>query len=110
MSTPQEVQAVKDALDQNPNNLGVGIIHEPTGQIHLRPFDDVPGGHAQLASDLGFPLAEVKGFIIGKSGNDYQVINASHLNNLAAQGATGSLQMPDDLFQKVLQGLSNAGF
>src|SRR6266511_3068246 len=38
MCDPQEVQAVKDALAANSNNLGIGILHEPTGHIHLKPF------------------------------------------------------------------------
>jgi hypothetical protein len=66
-ASPQEVQAVKAALDQDPLNAGVGVLHEPTGTISLRPFDQVPGGHAQLAGDLGLPLSECKGFGVFKA-------------------------------------------
>jgi hypothetical protein len=109
MCSPDDVQAVKDALDRNPNNAAVGIIHEPTGRIFLKPFDDVPGGHAQLAGDQGLPLNEAKGFVIRKHAGGYQAINVSHLNNAAGQGATGSMQMPADLFDAVVQKLKDAG-
>jgi hypothetical protein len=107
MCDPQDVQAVKDALASDPNNIGVGIIHEPTGRVFLKPFDDVPGGHAQLAGDLGFPLSEVKGFIVGRSGAGHQVVNLSHLNS--GQGSPGPMQMPQPLFDAVLQSLRDAG-
>lgn len=109
MCDPQEVQVVKDALAANPNNLGIGLVHEPTGHVHLKPFDTVPGGHAQLAGDLRLPLNEVKGFVIGLSGRAYQVLNVSHLNNPAGQGAGGPLQMPQPLFDSVQQALKDAG-
>jgi hypothetical protein len=44
---PTEIQAIKDALTQDPNNIGVGILHLPTDKIVLAPFDSV-GGHDAL--------------------------------------------------------------
>jgi hypothetical protein len=91
------------------STFGVGIIHEPTGQVHLKPFDAVPGGHVRLAGDLGLPLNEVKGFVVGLSADSYQAINASHLSNSSGQGASGTMQMPQALFASVLQSLKDAG-
>ena len=108
MCDPHEVQAVKDALGRNPNNIGVGIIHEPTGRVFLKPFDDVPGGHAQFAGDLGLPVSETRGFLVGRSGSGYQVVNLSHLNS-AAPGSPGPMQMPQPLFDVALQSLQDAG-
>jgi hypothetical protein len=108
MCDPHDVQAVKDALAQNANNIGVGVIHEPTGRVFLKPFDDVPGGHAQIAGDAGIPLSEARGFLVGRSGSGYQVVNLSHLNS-PAPGSPGPMQMPQPLFDLVLQSLRNAG-
>ncbi len=108
MCDPHDIQAVKDALAKDPNNIGVGIIHEPTGRIVLKPFDDVPGGHAQLAGDLGLPLSETRGFLVGRSGSSYQVVNLSHLNSLRA-GGPGPMQMPQPLFDIVVKSLQAAG-
>lgn len=44
---PTEVQAVKHALTQDPNNTCLGILHLPTDKIVLAPFDSV-GGHDAL--------------------------------------------------------------
>jgi hypothetical protein len=107
-ASPQELQAVKAALDHNPLNLGVGILHEPTGRISLRPFDQLPGGHAQLAGDLALPLGECKGFGIAKAaGGAYVPVNSSHLNG--PQGSPGSLQMPASTFAEIVAALQAAG-
>lgn len=105
---PGEVQAIKDALNQDSLNAGVGILHEPTGRIHLMPFDLVPGGHAQLAGSLGVPLSECKGFGIFKAVNGAFIpVNSSHLNG--PQGMPGSLQMPASTFQEIVKALQAAG-
>ncbi len=106
---PREVQRVKDALQYNDVNLGVGIVHEPTGQIRLSPFDDLPrrGGHVELADALGLPLAECKGFIIARQGDSFMPVNMSHLNG--PQGQPGSLQMPAATFAGVVRALLGAG-
>jgi hypothetical protein len=108
IALPVEVQAVKDALDQNALNAGVGILHEPTGKIHLRPFDQVPGGHAQLVGMMGLPLNECKGFAILKAADGWFIpVNNSHLNG--PQGTPGSLQMPRVTFDEIVQALGAAG-
>src|SRR5947207_1942408 len=106
---PQELQAIKDALDRNPNNLGVGILHEPTGQIHLAPMDALPnrGGHDELAQLLNLPQGACKGFSIAKQGAAYTPFNVSHLNG--PQGQPGSLQMPSPTFAAIVQALQDAG-
>jgi hypothetical protein len=102
-----ELQAVKDALRQDPLNAGVGILHEPTGTIHLRPFDMVPGGHAQLAGDLGLALRDCKGFaIVQAPDGSFVPVNRSHLNG--PQGAPGSLQMPQPTFGEIVRALRAA--
>jgi hypothetical protein len=108
IALPAEVQAVKDALDQNVLNAGVGILHGPTGSIHLKPFDQVPGGHAQLAGMLGLPLVECKGFAILKAPDGRFVpVNNSHLHG--PQGSPRSLQMPQATFDEIVQALGAAG-
>jgi hypothetical protein len=105
---PSELQAVKDALTADPHNLGVGVLHEPTGRIHLAPFDLVPGGPADLAGRFAFPLVECKGFVVSSAAaGGSQVINHSHLNG--PQGQPGSLQMPQSTFGAIVQALTNCG-
>ncbi len=90
-------------------NIGVGVLHEPTGQVRLRPMDALPnrGGHAELAGLLGLPLAECKGFVIGKQADVFVPVNLSHLNG--PQGQPGSLQMPAATFAAVVAALQSAG-
>jgi hypothetical protein len=107
---PAALQAVKDALNQNDRNVGVGILHEPTGQIHLLPMDSLPnrGGHAELASVRGVSQAECKGFAVAKSSTEtFFPVNLSQLNG--PQGMPGSMQMPQALFDDVVQALRAAG-
>jgi hypothetical protein len=104
----QEVQQIKNALLQDPLNLGVGILHEPTGQIFLAPFDSVPGGHFELVTRFQFALADCKGFAITLlPDGTFVPINNSHLNGI--QGQTGILQMPGATFSGIIQALQNAG-
>jgi hypothetical protein len=103
-----EVQTVKDVLHQNPLNLGVGILHEPTGTIYLQPFDDVPGGHAELVQRQGLPPSECKGFAIGFSPDGAFVpVNVSHLTG--QQGGPASLQMPSATFTEIQRALTAVG-
>lgn len=103
-----EVQAVKKAVDQDPLNVGIGVLHEPTGTIHLKPFDDVPGGHAELAMMHNWPLNECKGFVVSKApSGTYVPVNNSHLNG--TQGVPGSLQMPQVTFTEIVNALQAAG-
>lgn len=104
----QELHRVKDALTKNDWNYGVGVLHEPTGCIRLAPFDDVPGGHAELADNHQLPRTECKGFVIAKRPDGtFRVENLSHLNGL--QGQSGSLQMPATTFAAIVQAMQQAG-
>src|SRR5262245_2818857 len=104
----KDVQRVKDALRQNPLNLGVGVLHEPSGQIILAPFDDVPGGHVDLVVRSGLPVNACKGFVICiQPGDVFIPVNASHLNG--PLGTPGSLQMPSTTFADIVQALGTAG-
>jgi hypothetical protein len=105
---PHEVQKIKDELQRNPLNSGVGILHEPSGHISLAPFDDVPGGHAELVQRLNLPQAECKGFAITlQPDGTATAVNQSHLNG--TQGNPGSLQMPPSTFAAIMQALKDAG-
>src|SRR5438128_1537370 len=105
---PGEVQKVKDELQRRPSNSGVGILHEPTGQIFLAPFDDVPGGHAELVQRMKLPHSECKGFAIVLQPNGTPAaLNNSHLNG--TQGMPGSLQMPSAMFDTIVRALKDAG-
>lgn len=108
LADPAEVQEVKDALARTPQNFGIGVLHEPTGQIVLAPFDRVPGGHAELASDQGWGLDACRGFVVTAGGQGkYVVVNHSHLNGL--QGQPGSLKMPSATFDAIRHALQTAG-
>ena len=106
---PLEVQAVKNALNQNGLNSGVGIFHEPTRRIYLIPIDDLPnrGGHTELAAVVNVPQSECKRFVIGKTNAGFLPVNMSHLNG--PQGQVRSLQMPQATFGEIVQALNDAG-
>jgi hypothetical protein len=104
------VQAVKDALNHSSFDIGVGVLHEPTGRVHVTPINSLPnrGGHAELASVLGLRLVECKGFAIVKNpAGAFVPLNVSHLNG--PQGAPGSLQMPQATFAEIVRALQAAG-
>jgi len=105
---PQELQRVQDELRRKPFNSGVGVLHEPSGQIFLAPFDDVPGGHADLVQQLNLPPSECKGFaIVLQPDGSPTAVNSSHLNG--TQGSPGSLQMPQATFDAIVDTLRDAG-
>jgi len=102
------VQSAKDELVKNPNNVGIGILHEPTGQIFLAPFDDLQGGHDRLVVREQFADADCKGFaVVHLPSGSFDAVNASHLNGVPGQ--PGSLLMPDPLFQALVSALRQAG-
>ncbi len=106
----QELQTVKDELDKNDLNVGLGVLHEPTDQIYLAPFDSLPGlgGHAEFVAYLGLSPADCKGFVILRPApGSFTVVNSSHLNGV--QGQPASLQMPPSTFQAILLALRQAG-
>jgi hypothetical protein len=104
---PQRIQAIKNALHQNPVNSGLGILHEPTGRIYLEPFNNV-GGHDLFAKQLGLPANECKGFAITiNPDGTFTPMNVSSLNGPQARPV--ALQMPASTFQNIVQALLNAG-
>ena len=104
----REVQAVKDALTVDPNNLGVGILHDPTGQLRLAPYNDLGGGHDLLTSRFQWPNQQCKGYVVVRlPDGSFDAVNLSHLNG--PQGQPGSLQMDRALFQTILTALRQAG-
>jgi hypothetical protein len=75
---------------------------------HLAPMDNQKvGGHDDLIYLLGLPAHECKGFAIGEQNGQFIPINRSHLNG--PQGQPGSLQMPQDVFNAIVQALRAAG-
>jgi hypothetical protein len=106
---PQEVQVVKDALEADSLNSGVGLLHQPTGRIYLQPMDSLPNkcGHDDLAQIVNVPTSECKGFAVVKSNGNFIPLNLSHLNG--PQGQPGSLQMPQPVFDQIVQALNDAG-
>jgi hypothetical protein len=103
-----ELQKVKDALFYDANNIGIGLLHEPSGRLHMAPFNDLQGGHDELLARTGLPDLECKGFGIGLDPNGvFEVVNKSHLNG--PQGQPGSLLMPLQLFQAIVAALRQAG-
>jgi hypothetical protein len=105
---PQELQRVKDALVKNANNVGVGMLHEPTGQISLEPFNDLQGGHDQLVARKQLVDADCKGFVVVRlADGSFDAVNNSHLNG--PQGQPGSLFMPAAVFQAIVRTLRQAG-
>lgn len=108
-ASPTEIQQIKDALTRDPNNLGVGVIHLPTGAVSMCPFNDLPhgGGHAELVQILGLKQTDCRGFIVGLLGTHYTIVNASHLNG--PQGQPGSVRMSPALFAQLEQALRQAG-
>jgi hypothetical protein len=108
IASPAEVQAVKDALLIDAQNVGIGIYHELTDRVFLAPFDNLRGGgHAALVVAQGLRLSDCKGFVVGRSGNGWTVLNVSHLNG--PQGQPGSLAMPLPLFASIELALHAAG-
>ena len=79
---PTELLAVREALSQDPSNIGVGILHMPTGRIALRPFDRLRnrGGHLELAGECDWTPQECLGFIVAKPANECVMVNLSQLN------------------------------
>jgi hypothetical protein len=99
---PFELLAVREALQLDPLNYGVGLLHLDTGQIVLRPFNDIchRGGHLELVSEHAWLPDECLGFIVAKPAGTYVLINQSQLNR-----RTGGLAMPKATFRNVVVGL-----
>ena len=71
------------------------------------PKLQVMAGHEAAAAMAGIPLDEARGFVLGKQGSDWHVVNRSHLNRPDAQ--TNDMQMEAQLFSEILTALSGAG-
>jgi hypothetical protein len=116
---PAEVAHIEQELARNPNNMGVGVIDKRTGQVRLFTYDEtdafsrahlhlqVMAGHEAAAVMAGIPSDEARGFILGKQGSDWHIINQSHLNRPDAQ--TNTLQMEPQLFNDIATALQGAG-
>jgi hypothetical protein len=106
-------------MARNQNNMGVGVIDRRTGQVRLFSYDEtdafsqanrhlqVAAGHEAAATMAGIPLAEARGFVLGKQGNDWHVFNQSHLNRPDAQPNT--MRMELQLFNEIILALQTAG-
>jgi hypothetical protein len=96
----QEADALRLAFARNGNDLGVGLYNPQTGEIHVASFDlQAPGGHADLAAQLGLQLSEWRGFVVDALGRFSPV---SHLNG-------PGLRMPADMADVVEAELRQAG-
>jgi len=98
----EELVTVRDALMRDSCNLGVGILHLPTGRIALKPFAQLPhrGGHVELAGNLDWAPDECLGFFVARPTGECVMINRSQLNAQA-----GPLQMPQGTFRNILLSL-----
>lgn len=95
-----EVDALRRAFALNGNDLGIGLYNPTTGEMHLASFDQVaPGGHADLAQQLGLRSSEWRGFVVDATG---QFAPVSHLNG-------PGMQMPVDMAEAVESVLRQVG-
>jgi hypothetical protein len=116
---PAEVAHVEQEMARNPNNLGVGVIDTRTGQVRLFSYDEtdafskanlhlqVMAGHEAAAVMAGIPPGQARGFILGKQGNDWHVVNSSHLNG--ADGQANKMHMAPQTFTAIVLALLAAG-
>jgi hypothetical protein len=97
-----ELDRVREALKEDPWNLGVGILHVPTGRIALRPFDQLKnrGGHLELVHELEWVLGECLGFIVARPAAECVMVNLSQLNAQA-----GALWMAPETFRNIVLAL-----
>lgn len=99
--------------------MGVGVIDKRTGRARLFSFDEtdafsqanrhlqVGAGHEAAAAMAGIPRDESRGFVLAKQGNDWHVLNQSHLNVPDAQ--TNPMRMDGQLFGEIVTALQDAG-
>jgi hypothetical protein len=116
---PAEVAHVERELARSQNNLGVGVIDKRTGQVRLFPFEEtdafsrantqfqVMAGHEAAAAMAGIPPDEARGFVLGKQGNDWHVLNQSHLNR--PDGQANTMRMDPQAFNEIIFALQGAG-
>jgi hypothetical protein len=106
-------------MARNQNNLGVGVIDTRTGQVRLFTYDEtdaysmanpqlqVMAGHEAAAAMAGIPPDQVWGFVLGRQGTDWHVINSSHLNR--ADGQANTMHMTPQTFNDIVSALQSAG-
>ena len=116
---PAEVVHVEQEIARNQTNLGVGVLDTRTGQVRLISYDEtdafskanphlqVMAGHEAAAVMAGIPPDQARGFVLGKQGNDWHVINSSHLNR--ADGQPNTMHMAPQTFNDIVSALQNAG-
>ena len=99
---PFELLAVREALQEDALNYGVGILHLATGRIVLRPFNDIchRGGHVELADEFAWLPGECLGFMVAKPHGKCVLVNHSQLNVRA-----GGLHMAQETFRRIVVSL-----
>ena len=104
-----ELQAVKDALNADITDAGVGVVHVPTNGIYLCPVSQTtPPGHDALVRKMQLAQDECRGFVIAKTtAGQFAVENVSGLN--VGSGGPTSLEMPVGVFDSIRQALMAAG-
>ncbi len=99
---PFELLAVREALQEDSLNYGIGLLHEPTERIGLRPFNHVHhrGGHLGLAAECGWAANECLGFLVAIPNGTSVIVNVSQLNV-----RKGGLNMPAATFRNIVLSL-----
>jgi hypothetical protein len=110
MVDSNEVKTVKNALNADITDFGVGVYHIPTARVYLAPASTTKPafGHNTLVLQLGLNRNDCRGFVIAKhpQTGQYVIENASGLN--VGSGGVG-LGMPQPLFDSIKQALLAAG-
>jgi hypothetical protein len=116
---PAEVARIEQEMARNQNNVGVGVIDLRTGRVRLFTYDEtdafsranphlqVMAGHEAAAAMAGIPADQARGFMIGKQGNDWHIINGSHLN--VPDGQPNGMHMAPQTFNEIVTALQAAG-
>ncbi|MCE9530804.1 MAG: hypothetical protein K8T89_06740 [Planctomycetes bacterium] len=99
---PDELNAVREALARDRTEYGVGILHQPSSKIALRPFDQLRyrGGHQELISLKEWLPEDCLGFIVARPAEEYVMINLAQINT-----RDGPLNMPAGLFRNIVLSL-----
>jgi hypothetical protein len=99
---PFELLAVREALREDSLNFGVGLLHEPSGRIGLRSFNDIyhRGGHLGFAGECAWRVDECLGFLVAMPKESCTIVNLSQLNV-----RKGGLHMPAEIFRSIVLSL-----
>ena len=116
---PAEIAHLENELARKPLNAGVGVIDKGTGKVRVFPYDEtnafsianphlqVAAGHEAAAAMVGTPTDQARGFILGKQGSDWVILNRSHLNRPDGQAST--MQMDPQVFNEIVSAIQAAG-